>query len=185
MLPHDPSVTALNGLAYMPFWCEENIWHLAGDARVGPGERVVLVLTGAEELVACWAQRAAAEGRPLLWDYHVVLLVCDGEWQAWDLDTRLACPVRAESWLECTFPHADAVPGSFQPRFGWFPAETWRDAFGSDREHMRTPDGGWQHPLPPWPMIFGRGLDLPTAVAQARCGLTLDELRRRLAVGRR
>jgi hypothetical protein len=43
---------------HQPFWCEENIWHLAQDPAVAGGERLVLVITGAGGGVACWHQKA-------------------------------------------------------------------------------------------------------------------------------
>ena len=173
-------------LAYQPFWCEENIWQLAGAPEVGPGERVVLVITGAGDEVACWQQRTAPVGKPVCWDYHVVLAVRQQNWVVWDLDTRLGCPVPAEQWLRGTFPSPAAVPALFQPRFGWFPAEMWRSAFTSDRGHMRTGNGGWQQEPPPWPAITGlkegERLLLADAIAQARSGLDLAQLATRWSV---
>ena len=96
-------------LPYQPFYCEENIWQLAqrADLFAGPCEVVVIVgprsASGRNEpRVACWFQRAAAEGEPVLWDYHVVLAhqpVDGGEVEVWDLDTRLPCPCPASLWM--------------------------------------------------------------------------------------
>lgn len=163
--------------AYAPFWCEENVWHLAGDDRLGPGERAVLVITGAQDLVACWNQRVARPGEPILWDYHVVLLQRSATWQVWDLDTRLGCPVSAADWLAGTFPFQSHVPPRFHPRFAWFPAEDWRRRFTSDRSHMRTASGGWQHPPPLWPSIHAGDLTLQDALAQAQEDLSALERR--------
>lgn len=163
-------------ILHQPFWCEENIWQLAAHPAPGPGERRVLVLTGAAAEVACWEQRAARPGRPLLWDYHVVLAAHDGGWRIWDLDTRLGAPLPAADWLRGTFPAPERVRAAYQPRFAVFAAQAWRDGFGSDRAHMRRADGGWQRPPPPWPPPSGQAITLAGALAQARAGLDLAAL---------
>lgn len=171
--------------SYQPFWCEENAWHLAADPCVastgGAGERRVLILSGSSGTVACWAQRAAEPGEVVLWDYHVVLAVraADG-WLVWDQDTRLGCPLPVEVWLTGTFPVPEQVPAKFSPRFLAISAADYRRDLRSDRSHMRTASGGWQHPPPPWPLIAGGSVTLAEYVARARRGIGLEELRRQL-----
>jgi hypothetical protein len=172
--------------AYAPFWCEENIWHLAADPRVGEGAREVVLLTGAGGLVACWEQRAARQAdAPVVWDYHVVLAVrtADG-WQVWDLDSLAGCPVSAERWLAATFPLPAQVRPDFQPRFLVMPAGDWRRDFHSTRAHMRDAHGHWRHPEPAWPPILGGGPGLMAWVAAARHERTLAELRERWELDR-
>jgi hypothetical protein len=165
---------------YQPFFCEENIWHLAQSADVPGAERLVLVISG-EQGVACWHQKAGDEGAPILWDYHVVLAARDGgAWQLWDLDGRLGYPVPAEMWLRTTFPMPDLVPARYQPRFAVIPAAEYVRTLGTDRSHMRDAHGGWLKAPPPWPAPAGHGLTLPDAVAQARQGLDLAGLRLRI-----
>jgi protein N-terminal glutamine amidohydrolase len=167
---------------HQPFWCEENIWHLAQHPAAAADERLVLVITGVSDQVACWHQKAGEVGAPVLWDYHVVLAARarDAEWQIWDLDSRVGFPVAAETWLRSTFPRPEAVPARFQPRFGVFAAEEFVERFGSDRSHMRDASGKWLQAPPPWGAIAGRGLSLSQAVGQARAGLDLAGLRARL-----
>lgn len=167
-------------IPYQPFWCEENIWHLAAHPAPGAGERVVLVITGAVDEVACWNQRAGHPGQPVLWDYHVVLAVRSAAWEVWDLDTRLGAPLAFTAWLQGTFPMPERVRAPYQPRFGVFAAEAWIAGLRSDRSHMRRADGGWQHPPPSWPMISGAGFTLAEAIATARDGLDRDQLVARL-----
>jgi len=167
-------------ILHQPFWCEENIWHLAQHPATAAAERLVLVIAGAEAEVACWHQKAGGPGAPVLWDYHVVLATRARDWQIWDLDGRLGYPVSAEDWLRTTFPLPENVPDAFQPRFAVISADDYVDHFGSDRAHMRAADGSWQHPPPPWPELTGRGLTLAQAIAQARQGLDLGALRVRL-----
>jgi hypothetical protein len=164
--------------AYAPFWCEENIWHLAADPRVGDGEREVLLLTGAGGLVACWQQRAARfPGAPVVWDYHVVLAVdAPAGWMIWDLDSLIGCPVPAAAWLAATFPDSQHVKPEYQPRFLIMSGADWRRELHSTRDHMRTPQGGWRHPLPDWPRILGTGPGLGSWVHAARAELTVSML---------
>lgn len=169
-------------ILHQPFWCEENIWHLAAHPAPGPGERLVLVITGAGGEVACWQQRAGPPDEPILWDYHVVLAAQgDGGWTLWDLDSRLGAPLPASDWLHGTFPCPERVRRPYRPRFAVFPATEWRTRLGSDRSHMRRADGGWQRPPPPWPPPAGGGLTLAQAIGLARAGLDLDALARLLA----
>jgi len=167
---------------YQPFWCEENIWRLTTDACVGVGERWVLFLTGSSGHVACWGQCAASSAdAPVLWDYHVVLVVRQETWAVWDLDCRQGCPLPAATWFAATFPCPDSVRPVFQPRCLLISADEYRTQFTSDRTHMRNPDGGWQQPPPPWPAPQqAHGTTLATYVTRARRGLTLAELTTRL-----
>ena len=48
---------------HQPFWCEENIWHLAGDPAIGPGERHVLGVGGGHARRAARAQGGAPGAR--------------------------------------------------------------------------------------------------------------------------
>jgi hypothetical protein len=167
---------------HQPFWCEENVWHLAQHAATQAPERLVLVLTGAGAQVACWHQKAGDPGRPILWDYHVVLATrTDARgWQVWDLDSRVGIPVEARAWLQATFPAPDQVPRPYQPRFAAIPADDYVRGFGSDRAHMRDSDGSWMQQPPPWPTIAGGGLTLTEALEQARRGLDLAKIAARL-----
>lgn len=143
---------------HQPFYCEENIWHLAQDPRCGPGRRLVLVISGTSGRFAMWQQRAApTPGEPIPWDYHVVLLVHHDGWRVWDLDTALGAPLPVEAWLTGSFPHSQRVRAGYQPRFRVLPAAEYVAILRSDRSHMRDEDGGWLHPPPPWPTLGDGG----------------------------
>ena len=144
IVPDDPP--------YQPFYCEENAWLLAQDPRCGPGERLVMLITGTTGHVAMWRQRPAeAPGEPLLWDYHVVLAVCgvDG-WQVWDFECDLGMPIAAATWLDACFPHQERISAGFRPRFRVMPAAEYVATLRSDCSHMRAADGSYAKPPPTW-----------------------------------
>ncbi len=150
-----------DGPAYCPFYCEENIWWLAADPRVGPGRRRVLMVSNATRTVALWRQRPAA-GRQdglVVWDYHVILAVGA---TIWDLDSELGAPLPADPYLAQTFRPA---PSRFLPQFRVMDAANYREVFASDRRHMRGQDGGFVRAPPRWPRIGEPGSDPHTLPA--------------------
>src|SRR5204862_24866 len=68
-------------IRHHPFYCEENIWWLAQDPAIERGS--VLFITNAARAVVMDHQKAARRGRPIAWDYHVVLIASR---KLWDLD---------------------------------------------------------------------------------------------------
>lgn len=145
----------LAACAYTAFYCEENIWQLAGNPVLSEDECVVLVITNPTRTCMLWQQRAVAPGQPLVWDYHVVLVArsaSEQAWQVYDFDTRLAFPSSLDVWLKETFPRCDQWRPDFLPHFRVVPAADFHDRLVSDRSHMKTP-GGWRQPPPPWPCI--------------------------------
>ena len=101
-------------------------------------------------------QQRAAEGRgPVVWYYHVVVLVEDTVAGGtgvcvWDLDCVHGMPLPAPVWLQVTFPWV-ALPEEFEPVFRLVDAEQFRSEFSSDRSHMLVDEGGdYRAPLPPW-----------------------------------
>ena len=143
----------LAACAYTAFYCEENIWQLAGNPVLAGDERVVLVITNPARTCMLWQQRAAAVGQPVVWDYHVVLAARSAPeqaWQVYDFDTRLAFPSAVDIWLDETFPGCDRWRSDLRPYFRVVPAADFRDRLVSDRSHMKTA-GGWRQPPPPRP----------------------------------
>ena len=166
---------------YAPYWCEENVWHLCADPRVGTSEAEVAIVTNADRRVALFHQRASTRRDGLVvWDYHVLLFARTNGWQAWDLDTTLGCPVSAIEYIERTFP--PSLDPTLAPRFHVLAAADYRVGFGSDRRHMRAHDGSWLQPPPPWPAI-GDSHELPKLLDTDDCTsapwLDLDDLVRR------
>ena len=143
---------------YTPFFCEENIWHLAVRMLAG-GEAAetlsVLVLCNPARQVPLFAQRA---GRPedglVVWDYHVILrqaMAADG--LIFDYDSRLSFPSSFKTYRFATFPDTCRLPPAFRPLVRIIPATAWLRHFSSDRSHMRDAAGNPLQPFPPWPSI--------------------------------
>ena len=147
-----------HGFRYQPFYCEENAWWLCAEPNLGAGPRMVLFVLSHSGACPLAGQKAAPPGVLCWWDYHVVVL--DGRHRVWDLDTRLGLPVTTADWLKGSFPQIEHLPADLAPHFRVVPAADYRADFASDRSHMRTADGAWQQPPPPWPPI-GRGMTLP------------------------
>jgi protein N-terminal glutamine amidohydrolase len=142
---------------HAPFFCEENVFHLAGEPALAGRPREVVFISNAGRSCAVWHQRAAvrADG-PILWDYHVVLLA-GAPWEVWDLDTTLDVPSPAAHYLRRTF--RDGVPEEVAPRFRIVDADVFTRSFASDRSHMRDARGHYKEPPPPWPPIGAPGAE--------------------------
>lgn len=147
-------------------YCEENVWHLCVDPRVGTGTRAAIVISNAPRTVAVAHQRAAPIAQmPVVWDYHVVLAARgDGDmeagqgdaparaaWTIWDLDSTLGLGVALEDWLREAFALPAGFGADYAPVFRVLEADEYRRALVSDRSHMRDGHGAWLSPPPPWP----------------------------------
>ena len=86
---------------YTRYFCEENIWLLAKsliDRGIPADDLQVLILSTPSESVVLFNQRAAPEGAPLSWDYHVILqATLDGHPYIFDFDSRLAFPEKRDT----------------------------------------------------------------------------------------
>ncbi len=144
-------------MRYCPFYCEENIYHLAGEPVLRGRPREVVFISNAHGGCAMWHQRASVRSTwPILWDYHVVLLA-GAPWEVWDLDTTLGVPVPAHDYMRRTF--RAGVPDDLLPCFRVVEAEAFAAVFASDRGHMRLSNGRWKSKPPPWPPIGSPGAE--------------------------
>ena len=136
---------------YQPYYCEENMWLLAQDPRCGDGERLVALITNPSGQFAMWHQRPAnGPGEPLLWDYHVVLLVQNHGWQVWDFECDLGLTVPALDWCNACFPYQHTIRPAYHPHFRVMSAANYVATLRSDRSHMRDAKGNYNKPPPPW-----------------------------------
>jgi hypothetical protein len=144
-----------HGFDYAAYYCEENIFRLAGDPRVRPGRRFAVLMTNEARRCAVWAQKIApGPSEPVLWDYHAILIVTgeSGSW-VYDLDARLPIPSRFDPYFEAALARSELIPSEYRPRFRVIDADLYRSAFSSDRSHMRNDDGSYKQPPPGWPVI--------------------------------
>lgn len=151
----DAFLAAQGLLRYQPYWCEENVWQLLGEARLEGRDAHAVVVSNPTGSVAMWGQRAAlVPGTPVVWDYHVLVIVRgDDEWEAWDHDHTGGRRTRLATWLAASFGHVEQLPDEFHPRFRVVDASTWRSELSSDRHHMRDERGAFVKAPPPWPPV--------------------------------
>jgi hypothetical protein len=165
---------------YQAFYCEENIWHLAQEPAFAGLPRRVLVISSPSRACPLWSQRAAPqEGGPVVWDYHVILLVGRAEgWRVYDLDTVLGLDLSVEAYLGATFAPVGRLPPRYSALFRVMEADDYRDTLSTDRSHMRDGQGGWLQPPPPWepPWSPERGHNLMRLVdmEDGVCGQVMD-----------
>lgn len=142
---------------YTSAYCEENIWHLASEDRFRGLDAKVVLVTGPGSHRKLWFQRCSEhDSIPVHWDYHVILLVRDDNWQVWDLDTTLDLPVNASSYFRKTFRGPDESFNNANVIFRTINAKEYIENFSSDRSHMKLPSGDWAAPPPSWPPIMKR-----------------------------
>jgi hypothetical protein len=140
---------------YHPFYCDENMFYLAREARFSGRRARVVFVSSASGAVAMWRQRAGrARDGLVVWDYHVILLDEDAR-EIWDYDTTLGAPVDGLEYLAASF--LPGVPREHAPRFRLVDAPELVASFASDRSHMRDARGRFRRPPPPWPPIARPG----------------------------
>ena len=141
---------------YQPYYCEENIWHLCQNALFKESEVIFIASKG--DAFPMLNQRVTTDPHiPILWDYHVILLVKSeinnsADNQIADFDTTLTfvTDIRtyfSQSFLDNTLLRPDEVPF-----FRVVTASEYSELFSSDRIHMRSGED-WLASPPPWPMI--------------------------------
>jgi hypothetical protein len=142
---------------YQPYFCEENVWQLLQVDDL-PQPRAALFISNAARAVAMWGQRAAPEG-PVIWDYHVVLLL-PTQRVVVDLDDCDALVWPVGDWLAHAF--RPQTRRDEQPRFRVVDGAEFLATFSSDRSHMCDARGRPHAPFPAWPAPYApeRGMNL-------------------------
>ncbi|KAG9318871.1 N-terminal glutamine amidase-domain-containing protein [Chiua virens] len=170
---------------YTSGYCEENIyWLVKRFSAPSGGEKrwdaFAVFISNPAETVALWNQRmCASKDKPMVWDYHVVLALCEpqqvhsqsvsrfperadsGIW-IYDLDTCLPLPCHSKVYIDQTFPLGTGIPLQYQSFFRVVPGEVYLANFASDRSHMLQVSGlnsseGPRYLVepPPYPAICG------------------------------
>lgn len=154
---------------YCAFYCDENIWKLCEtleqESTFKDRSAYVVFVTNPKQSVAIWHQKTSElADLPVVFDYHVVLLVEDDKlgWQVWDLDTRLNFPENAETYFHETFSPGYEIPEELLPVFRLVSADDYLKNYSTDRSHMRDENGEWQQPPPEWeaPFHADKGINL-------------------------
>ena len=146
------------GVHYAPCYCEENIWHLCRNPRLGAARKHVVFVSNLNRCCRLFYQRAAvAAETPVYWDYHVILLRKTGRCEVWDPDSTLALPTNVTDYMAATFGESPEAPAETAPMFRVIDADEFVAVFASDRSHMRDGAGDWRQPPPPWPPIGRAG----------------------------
>ncbi|KAJ7738529.1 N-terminal glutamine amidase-domain-containing protein [Mycena maculata] len=119
---------------YTAFYCEENVYLLC-EALSMYEEVAAVIVSNRTKTVALWNQKLSRDTQPVIWDYHVVLLLRSGDHQYWiyDFDTRLPFPCLLKDYLQHTF---QDVPSAYRSLFRIVPGTTYIENFASDRSHM-------------------------------------------------
>ena len=124
---------------YTSLFCEENIWHLARsliDEAIKEEDIHILFLTNKNKQIAIFNQLSAEPKQPVIWDYHVILMVkIEGVHYIFDFDTRLDFITSYEFYIKNSLP--DNIISLYQSQFRIIPAKTYLQYFYSDRSHMK------------------------------------------------
>lgn len=156
---------------YTSCYCEENVWKLCEYIKAHeetPLEEVYAVFISNERrMIPIWKQKSSDGKKPVIWDYHVVLLhesVERGECFLYDLDTVLPFPCPLRVYANEALRTDQGIKRDFWRKLRVIPADSFLHMFASDRSHMKEADGTWRMPLPPYPCI-----------ATTECQMNLDD----------
>jgi len=145
------SVLKREDFLYQPYYCEENIWHLCQHAQFKDGYIIFVASTG--DSFPMLNQRVMSDPSiPILWDYHVILLLRSETNQILDFDTILPFGVAVDSYFRHSFLDNRLLTAAETPLFRVVPASEFVVSFSSDRRHMKVGEG-WRAPPPDWPLI--------------------------------
>ena len=145
------SVLKRDDFLYQPYYCEENIWHLCQHAQFKDGYIIFVASTG--DSFPMLNQRVMSDPSiPILWDYHVILLLRAETNQILDFDTILPFGVTVDTYLKHSFLDNRLLAPAETPLFRVLPASEYIASFSSDRSHMKVEED-WIAPPPDWPCI--------------------------------
>ncbi|KAJ3604636.1 hypothetical protein NHX12_029376 [Muraenolepis orangiensis] len=144
---------------YTSCYCEENVWQLCECVRAQSpqlvGEVSAVFISNLRRTVPLWKQKSGHGDKPVIWDYHVVLLHQSSRWGKsfiYDLDSVLPFPCRLQLYTDQAFRSDQGLKPAFWRKVRVIPAEVFLKTFSSDRSHMKEA-GGWRMPPPSYPCI--------------------------------
>ena len=119
------------------------------------------------------------QSSPILWDYHVVLLVEAETNQILDFDTTLPFCTDVQTYFSQSFISDEVLEVEYRPWFRIIPTGEYVELFSSNRSHMKT-ESGWLAPPPAWPLIGKSVNNLSEFINMNKSGigavLSTDEL---------
>jgi hypothetical protein len=142
-------------LLYTPYYCEENIWHLCNNPVFANFERIVVIISNEQKKCAFYSQKLSTQNNfiPVIWDYHVILLIKQESWLVYDFDTILSFPTEIGEYIDKTF--NNKYNKMYLPKFRLISANHYIKKFSSDRSHMEQ-NGKWIHKPPFWQPIINK-----------------------------
>lgn len=165
----DLTIPDANQCMYTACYCEENVWKLCDLTRACQPELLphcfVAFVSNRRQAVPIWCQKSSSRADGMsVWDYHVIFLYSPPPSRLrpcliYDLDTTLHFPEEFDTYVREAFrPHV-AINPEFVQMFRVVGAAEFLDKFASDRSRMRSSDGSWLKPPPPYPCIRTNSCD--------------------------
>ncbi|XP_038079174.1 protein N-terminal glutamine amidohydrolase-like isoform X2 [Patiria miniata] len=145
---------------YTNCYCEENVWKLCEYAQEHHQDQLehflAVFISNSAKTIPIWHQKAGnGPDQPVVWDYHVICIHCPevSDPQVYDLDSLLPFPCPLVQYLQSAIQSDASLKVQYHRKFRVVPAELFLKTFASDRSHMRTADGTWMKPPPPYHCI--------------------------------
>ncbi|XP_056254730.1 protein N-terminal glutamine amidohydrolase isoform X1 [Seriola aureovittata] len=164
MKSEDRIIPSRESCVYTSCYCEENVWKLCEfvrQERTVPLEQLfVIFISNKNRMVPLWKQKSGHGDRPVIWvcdvtDYHVILLQVglQSDSLVYDLDSELSFPCSLKLYAAQAFRSDRNIRPEYHRKLRVVPADSFLLNFASDRSHMKTSDGSWRMPPPPYPPI--------------------------------
>ncbi|NXL84378.1 NTAQ1 amidohydrolase, partial [Alectura lathami] len=138
---------------------EENVWklceYIGSQDRYPLEEFYAVFVSNDRRMIPLWKQKSGHGDKPVVWDYHVILLHVTGGEQnfIYDLDTVLPFPCSFDTYSLEAFRMDDSLHPEFHRKIRMVRADLYLKTFASDRSHMKDANGKWQKPPPSYPCI--------------------------------
>ncbi|XP_065148536.1 protein N-terminal glutamine amidohydrolase isoform X1 [Paramisgurnus dabryanus] len=148
-----------NECVYTSCYCEENVWKLCEYVRdqgtCSLHDVYAVFISNERKMIPIWKQKSSRGDKPVIWDYHVILLHKSKQGQSYiyDLDTILPFPCLLDVYSREAFQSDEHLRREFWRQLRVVPADIYLKKFASDRSHMKTNDGNWRMPPPSYPCI--------------------------------
>ncbi|XP_071356274.1 protein N-terminal glutamine amidohydrolase isoform X4 [Trachinotus anak] len=159
MTSKDRITPSRENCVYTSCYCEENVWKLCEfvrEDRTAPLEQLFVVfISNKNRMVPLWKQKSGHGDRPVIWDYHVILLQVglQSDSLVYDLDSELSFPCNLKLYAAQALRSERNIRPEYHRKLRVVPADSFLLNFASDRSHMKTSDGSWRMPPPPYPPI--------------------------------